>query len=192
MRTLIASLCLLAAAPALAAPATQSTIQPATAQADASLDDLFVRLKKERTASAAERIADDIQARWLDSGSATIDLMVGWSEQALHDKKFDVALDFLDQVTVLAPAYAEGWNRRAIAHFLQGDQAKAMTDIEKVLQLEPRHFGALAGLANILRARGHDEMALRAYEQVLALYPGNREAQDAVTDLTEQLTGDRI
>lgn len=188
MRIFVATIFLIAAGPALAAPPAEQAV----VQAEPDLDELFSRLKREPSQIAAERIAQDIWDRWLNSGSASIDLMMGWAGQALKDGKFDVALDFLDQVTLLAPDYAEGWNRRAIVHFTRGDHAKAMADIEKALEKEPRHFGALAGMADILRARGHDEMALRAFEQVLAIYPGNRAAQDAVTELSEKLTGDRI
>lgn len=179
MRTLLFALLLLFAAPAFADP-------------EPSLDDLFKRLKKTQVPDQAESIAQDIWNRWFESGSATVDLMMGWANDAAKNKKFDVALDFLDQVIVLQPKYAEGWNRRATVHFMAEEYTKAMADIEKTLELEPRHFGALSGMAAILRAGGRDEMALRAYEQVLALYPANREAQDAVSELSEKLTGDRI
>ncbi|MBK8456453.1 MAG: hypothetical protein IPL47_04505 [Phyllobacteriaceae bacterium] len=188
MRTLVLAFCLLFAAPALAGPIAVS----AEAKAEATLDDLFLRLKKAQIPEQAERVADDIQHRWRQSGSATVDLMMGWAGDAAEAKKFDVALDFLDQVTILAPAYAEGWNRRATVHFLAEDFSKSMADIEKTLALEPRHFGALSGMAVILRSAGREELALKAYERVLALYPANREAQAAVSELSEKLTGDRI
>lgn len=188
MRALFLALSLAFSAPACAGEAAIS----AEAKAEPTLDDLFGRLKKAQIPAQAERIADDIRARWFDSGSATIDLMMGWANEAAEAKKFDVALDFLDQVTMLAPSFAEGWNRRATVHFLAEDFAKSMADIERTLELEPRHFGALSGMAVILRSAGRDELALRAYEQVLALYPANRDAQTAVSELSEKLTGDRI
>lgn len=188
MRTLVLALSLVFADPALAGPVAVST----EAKAEATLDELFLRLRKAQIPEQAERVAEDIQDRWRQSGSATVDLMMGWSNDAAEAKKFDVALDFLDQVTILAPAFAEGWNRRATVHFLAEDFSKSMADIEKTLELEPRHFGALSGMAIILRTAGRDELALRAYEQVLALYPANREAQTAVSELSEKLTGDRI
>jgi hypothetical protein len=40
-----------------------------------------------------------------------------------------------------------------------------------VLRREPRHYGALMGLAGILEHIGDDRKALRAYERVLEIYP---------------------
>ncbi|WP_204338171.1 hypothetical protein, partial [Proteus mirabilis] len=57
--------------------------------------------------------------------------------------------------------------------------------------LEPRHFGALAGLAAILKDTGNKEGALHAFEQVLAVYPMMREAQKQAGQLAEELTGQR-
>ncbi len=164
----------------------------APARADADLDALFGKLKKEANAAAAGRIAKDIWAKWTNSGSASIDLMVGWANDAAEARKFDIALDFLDQVVLLQPDYAEGWNRRATVHFMMNDYAKAAADIERTLALEPRHFGALSGLAMILRSTDREAGALVAYEQVLAVYPANKEAQDAVAELSEKLAGNRI
>ncbi len=75
---------------------------------------------------------------------------------------------------------------------MMNDYAKAAADIERTLALEPRHFGALSGLAMILRSTDREAGALVAYEQVLAVYPANKEAQDAVAELSEKLAGNRI
>ncbi len=158
----------------------------------AVLDGLFDKLRRERSEPAAKKIADAIWAEWLDSGSPSIDLMMGWANDAAKDKKWDVALDFLDQVTLLMPSYAEVWNRRATVHFLRNDFAKSMTDIERTLKLEPRHFGALGGLAQIMQVTGRKALALDAWQRVLAIYPMNRNAQSEVARLSEELAGDGI
>ncbi len=118
--------------------------------------------------------------------------MMQWSNDAIQAKKFPVALDFLDQIIALDPGYAEGWNRRATVHFMMGDYTMSMADIDKTLQLEPRHFGAMAGMAEILKSTGHKKMALKAYERVLTIYPMMRSAQSAVESLTEELAGEGI
>jgi len=157
----------------------------------ARLDELFFALKRERNEAKATRIAEQIQAQWQNSGSATVDLMMQWAALAMTEKKYAVALDFLDQVTVMKPDFAEGWNRRATVNFLMNDYGRSMADIQKTLSLEPRHFGALAGLAAILKDTGNKEGALHAFEQVLAVYPMMREAQKQAGQLAEDLTGQR-
>lgn len=192
MRTVLAIL----VAAVLAGPAAAA--QPraaATGWQDAygqQLDELFAELKRERNEQAARRIATRIRARWRNSGSATADLLMARADAAMEARKFNVALDLLDQVVVLFPGYAEGWNRRATLHYTMNDFAKAMADISRTLELEPRHFGALAGMAGILKETGRQKMALEAYRRVLEIYPMLRSAQREVTRLSDKLTGDGI
>ncbi|MGX5826160.1 tetratricopeptide repeat protein [Mesorhizobium sp. 43Arga] len=174
-----------------AAPAApEAPAAPMTKQA--RLDKLFSDLKRERNEKAAERIAGNIWSEWFQSGSASIDLMMLWSQQAMDKQKFDVALDLLDQVVILQPTYAEGWNRRATVHFMMKNYGKSMSDIDHTLQLEPRHFGALSGLAQIMALTGHKQSALEAWQKVLAIYPMMRSAQDQVATLSEELAGEGI
>ncbi|RVC07814.1 hypothetical protein EN879_38155, partial [Mesorhizobium sp. M7A.F.Ca.AU.002.02.1.1] len=165
---------------------------PAPTTKQARLDQLFSDLKRERNEKAAERIAGNIWSEWSQSGSASIDLMMQWSQKAVEGQKFDVALDFLDQVVTLQPTYAEGWNRRATVHFMMKNYGKSMSDIDHTLQLEPRHFGALSGLAQIMALTGHKQSALEAWQKVLAIYPMMRSAQDQVGTISEELAGEGI
>jgi len=158
----------------------------------AALDKLFGELKRERKEKAAERIAARIWDEWRHSGSASIDAMMQWSDAAMKEKKFGVALDFLDRVTVLEPDYAEGWNRRATVHFMMNHFGKSMADIDQTLRLEPRHFGALSGMGEILKQSGRKEQALSAYERALDVYPMMRSAQKEVAELSEELAGEGI
>ncbi|MBO0139740.1 hypothetical protein JZX87_01005 [Agrobacterium sp. Ap1] len=183
-----------------AAPPAQAVPQPATPAAESAapttaaakpLDTLFEVLKRERDPEKAKGIASQVIAEMNDSGSATVNLLMQWSEDAIKEKKNAAALDFLDRVTLLDPAFTEGWNRRATLHYTMGDQRKAMADIAEVLKREPRHFGALAGLAGILTEAGDDDMALKAWERYLNVYPADREAQEAVSKLSEKIAGNR-
>ena len=176
----------------LSARADDPAAPPVAATKQARLDQLFVDLKHERNEKAAERIAGRIWSEWFQSGSASIDLMMQWAQKAMENQKFDVALDFLDQVVTLQPTYAEGWNRRATVHFMMKNYGKSMSDIDHTLQLEPRHFGALSGLAQIMALTGHKQSALEAWQKVLAIYPMMRSAQDQVATLSEELAGEGI
>ena len=195
--TLFALACLsLTGAPtALAAEAEPAAVPPSATEPEtdaARLDRLFSELKREHNERAAERIAKRIWDAWYKSGSASIDLMMQWSNEAVTKQKFDVALDFLDQVITLQPDYAEGWNRRATVHFLMKHYGKSMADIEHTLELEPRHFGALSGMAQIMKDTGRKELAMRAWERVLEIYPMMREAQNEYSSLSEDLAGEGI
>ncbi len=186
--------CLVAAAsPALAAGQNAQKFSGTFTTSKAErLDKLFGELKRARNERDAKRISQNIWAAWHESGSANIDLMMGWARKATEDKEFDVALDFLDQVVTLAPDFAEGWNTRATVHFMMDNYPKSMADIDKTLRLEPRHFGALTGLGMIMKNTGRKERALEAYRKALDYYPMMRNAQKEVMELSEDLEGEGI
>nr|WP_295981049.1 tetratricopeptide repeat protein [uncultured Agrobacterium sp.] len=166
--------------------ATESTSSPAK-----TVDTLFTSLKKERNAVKARSIANQIASEWNDSGSATINLLMQWAGEAADEKRNAAAYDFLDQVILLDPDYVQAPYRRAMVHFSDGDTRKAMADINLTLEKEPRYFPALASLANILEASGRDELALKAWERYLALYPADKDARKQAVDLSEKLAGTR-
>lgn len=154
------------------------------------LDAMFAELKRTSDPRRAGPVADGIWAQWHRSGSASIDLMMQWSNQAVQEQRYAMALDFLDQVVTRAPDFAEGWNRRATLHFTMSNYAKSMNDIQKVLALEPRHFGALSGMATILERTGNKKAALDAWQRTLDVYPAMRSAQDALIRLNDELAGE--
>ncbi|WP_420961667.1 tetratricopeptide repeat protein [Brucella sp. IR073] len=176
--------------PAAAAPENPAGATEAQKRS-ARLDRLFGELRKERDEAKAKRIASEIYGLWNQSGSATIDLMMGWASDAIAEKKYPVAIDFLNEIVTLKPDYAEGWNRRATLFFLMNDYTSAMRDIDRALRLEPRHFAALTGMGSILRETGRKELALRAYERALAVYPMLRDAQKEAGEITDELTDTR-
>jgi tetratricopeptide (TPR) repeat protein len=157
----------------------------------ARLDSLFTRLKRESDPEAAKALVGDIRGLLTESGSPTVDLLMGRAAEAIASDRKSAAFDYLDQVIVLRPDYAEGWNLRATLHYALGNNRKSMSDISHVLALEPRHLGALSGLAGILATEGRDEAALRVWESYLKLYPTDRGAQDQARDLLEKLAGSR-
>jgi tetratricopeptide (TPR) repeat protein len=157
---------------------------------ESEIDRLFAELKRQRDPRRARIITEKITAVWRDSGSATVNLLMQWAEKAIAERRHSAALDLLDQVVVLKPDYAEGWNRRATLHYSMKNHGKSMADISHVLALEPRHFGALAGMAAILRDSGEDRLALKAFQQMLEVFPANRDAQRRVGELTDKLSGE--
>ncbi len=164
---------------------------PADGKAAKGVDALIAELRRERDPEAANRLTEEILANWNASGSATVDLVMQWALAAATEKRNAAALDFLDQAIVLRPDFVGAWNQRATLHYTMGNYRKAVSDLNRVLALEPRHFGALAGLAAILGERGSEEMALKAWERYLEIYPADRQAQEFVTKLSEKLAGSR-
>jgi tetratricopeptide (TPR) repeat protein len=166
------------------APETPAARSPA-----ATLDRLFERLAAAKTAEEAKGIANLIQRRWARSGSDTADLLMTRAQEALKARELPLAIELLDRVITLQPDWAEGWNQRANALFLQGDPIRSMIDIGETLKREPRHFGAMMGLGTILRQQGDDKRAMVAYRRALEVYPQLEAVKDAVESLKIEVDG---
>lgn len=164
---------------------------PATEQTrEERLDALFATLRDEADADAAGEIEDAILDIWLESGSDTVDLLMDWSLQAMERKQYPRALDFLDRIIVMQPDYVEGWNKRATVYFLMDDYGKSIADIGRVLELEPRHFGALSGLGIIFRSLGEEDRAKAAFRQALDLDPHLDSVREELESLEEETAGE--
>ncbi len=188
-----------AAAPNLAAEPPAATAQspsPSLASkplGEMSMDELFATLADPANDARGRAAEKEIQRRWSRSGSATIDLLMSWAQQSLAAKDYGRALDFLDQVVMLKPDYAEGWNRRATVFYLQDEYGKALSDIEKVLILEPRHFGALAGIGTIFEELDRKADALAAFEKALAIDPYlEDDVRKSIDQLKPDVEGEQI
>ena len=151
------------------------------------LDGLFEKLKNAPDAASAAFTSHAIEQRWARSGSDTADLLMERANAALAAGDRALSIEILDRIIYLDPDWAEGWNRRATVFFLEEDYARSVADIEEVLRREPRHFGALMGLAAILEHIGNERKALSAYERVLAIYPTLPAAQKAAERLKAHL-----
>ncbi|MBV8769585.1 MAG: tetratricopeptide repeat protein [Hyphomicrobiales bacterium] len=166
---------------ARAADADSSMVAVPTAPLD--LDGLFSKLKQAPDAESAAVTSRAIQQRWSHSGSDTADLLMQRADAALAGGDRPLAIEILDRLIAIDPDWAEAWNRRATIFFLEDDLSRSAADIQEVLAREPRHFGALMGLAGILERIGDDHKALEAYEKVLDVYPLLPSAQKAVERL---------
>ena len=179
------------AASALAEGGPTTTAQAVAPKNTAAvqLDRLFAQLAQSRTPEDAQVVEGLIWNVWNRSGSISVDLLMDRGLEALAEGNYETALTFLDEVVDLAPGYSEGWNKRATIFFLQDDYASALNDLEATLALEPRHFGAIGGLALVLEDLGDKEGALEAYRRVLAVYPYLEGAGEAESRLTVEIEG---
>jgi Tfp pilus assembly protein PilF len=154
-----------------------------------TVDELLDRLATATDEAEAKGIARLIERRWSHSGSDTADLLMSRAVQAMHAKDVPLAIEILDRVLVLQPAWAEAWYRRATAFFLLDDPVNALADLNQVVGHEPRHFGAWAGLGHIYMASKDKKRALEAYRRALALYPQDSDVRTLVERLEPEVDG---
>lgn len=164
-------------------PAPETPATPAE-----RLDELLAALRDE-AAEDPERIAERVAELWSRSGSDSMDYLLMRGREAIAEDDYDKAVDLLDSLVSLEPGFAEGWNARATVHFLRDDYWSSVEDIQKVLELEPRHFGALAGLGMILERVGAEKAALTAHRAALEINPHIEGSQEAVKRLAPRVDG---
>lgn len=160
---------------------------PAQAQT-AELDRLFDRLD-EPVLPEWETVEADIWREWSKSGSPTMDLLLRRGRDAMQSGDHQAAIEHLTALTDHAPDFAEGWNARATAYFNAGLFGPSLQDIRRTLQLNPRHFGAISGLAMIMEEIGYKEDALKAWRQVLAIHPHRPGVSEAIERLEKATSG---
>ncbi|HXF53854.1 MAG TPA: tetratricopeptide repeat protein [Hyphomicrobiaceae bacterium] len=156
------------------------------------LDELYAHLATAASEEAAQLTSQAIEHVWLKSGSETVNLLMERALKAVNEKKSDLALKLLDAVVELAPDYAEGWNRRAYVLYSRNEYARALGDLRRVLALDPNHFKALDGLAQILRELDYKKEALQVYRRLLEVHPYMASAKSAVEELSREVEGQGI
>lgn len=161
-------------------------------QDDPRLDGLFDKLYEAEAPIEIKTLEQAIWALWLETPSPTVELLMGSGMEAMQAQEFAKALSFFNVVVEFAPDYAEGWNKRATLHFLMGNNTASRADIQKTLALEPRHFGALAGLASILESEKDYTGAMTAMERAVSANPHLQGGKDRLKTLTRRAKGDPI
>lgn len=160
-------------------------------QRDPALDTLFADLQTAEGANAL-KVQNRIWQVWHDSGSQMVDLLLLDSREAIQMGLFGQAEEQLDAAVELAPDFAEGWNRRATLRFMRKNYVGSIEDIQKVLDLEPRHFGALSGLGLIYDRIDQPEAALHAFQEALMINPHMAEIRQRATEIEKELKDKEI
>lgn len=149
-----------------------SLLGPASAQttSNRALDSLFAQLRMAPDAAAAKAIDQQIWMAWVSPDDPALRVRM---QQALLKLGGDPAAALADFQAIAAdyPDYAEAWNQLATLHYVMGDYDSSLAEIDKVLALEPRHFGALSGRALIYRSQGKRALTLKDIAAALALHP---------------------
>ncbi len=160
-------------------------------QTDARLDALFEQLRTGE-ASDAETLAAEIDAIWTESQSDTVDVLIDRALESLEARRFDLAVALLDHAVGLSPNFAQGHALRGAARTASGDQAGAIEDFSRAIELEPRHFEARIALAEIMLAGGDENGAYAMLQKALEWNPHEPHARERARTLRQKLDGREI
>lgn len=172
-----------------APPAANPTPPSLASERARRLDELYSRLRDASGPQQARALEAQITMVLAQSGSPTADLLMVRAQQAMQQRQADLALSLLDAVVDMYPDYVEAWSRRATLYFARRELGRAMTDIENVLRLEPRHFGAMVGLGMMLQQLGQDKQALAAFKKAMEINPHIERVPQIIQRLSPKVDG---
>ncbi|HEX3430344.1 MAG TPA: tetratricopeptide repeat protein [Rhizomicrobium sp.] len=156
------------------------------------LEALFGQLAKATSPDEARPIEEKILTLFLESGSASVDLLMTRAAAALADGDSDTARKILGVVTQVAPNYAEGWHQRGRLQAVAGDDEGAIVSLQKAVTLNPRQFAALAELGAILSEYGDKRDALTILRKAITLDRHFVGLDQEVQKLSRDVEGERI
>ena len=136
------------------------------------LNNLFDQLQKVNNLKTAVLLEAKIWSIWNEhptNNKLTERLELGTELMQYGD--YNYALRVFDNIIVTDPKWSEAWNKRATVYFLMSQFTDSLDDIDKVLNIEPRHFGALSGQARIFLKLQKYEKAIKSIERALKFYP---------------------
>jgi tetratricopeptide (TPR) repeat protein len=164
----------------LATPAV-AEICPAAPDHAAAQGRIIADLGTARTATEAAILTQGLWRLWTDAPDATAKAMLDAGMALLQGGRPAIAVARFDALVAYCPDYAEGYNQRAFAFYLQRDFAAALVDLDAALAINPRHVAALSGKALTLMGLGRDAEAQAVLRAALALNPWLEERALLVT-----------
>lgn len=97
------------------------------------------------------------------------------------------ALAGFNQLIKKAPRFAEAYNQRAILYFRLEEFQKSIADCERVMKLNPFHFGAQAGMAQCYMKMKKPKAALKAFRGALKINPNLEGVEETIRALEDVL-----
>ena len=149
------------------------------------LDRLFLELKK-NIPSKSSNIEQQIWLLWSTHPSdEKLTSLLDEGSRLVQDQKLYKAISIFTDAIELDPTWAEAWNKRATVFYMVGEFQKSQNDIDKVLVLEQRHFGALAGQGLVNIQLKNYEKAIKSYEKAQEIYPAMRSPKIMIKQIEE-------
>lgn len=124
---------------------------------------------------------------WFRSSTPAANKELCTGTKALNNRDFELAVSHFSRAIEIDPRFAEAWNQRAIAHYLQERYDESIDDCRQAVELMPCHFGAWAGMGHCHAHEGRLREALRCYKKALKINPHLEGVHLAIEELTSTL-----
>ena len=157
------------------------------------LNKLFNQLKNNSDASMAFEVEMKIWNIWSTHPSQeNLTQLLSDGSNLMTQHKLNKAYETFSKVISLDPNWAEGWNKRATVLYMLGRYEESQEDINEVLKLEKRHFGALSGQGLVQIELKNYERAINSYKEVQKIYPSMQSSKIMIPQLKELIKSESI
>ena len=156
-------------------------------QYDLRLKNLFNQLQETEIETEIESITIDIWDIWHETNDPKISSDFFKGIGLMHNGNLETSINYFTKVIETNPNFAEAWNKRATAYYLLGNFDKSMLDINETLKLEPRHFGAMDGMALIFLHQEKFTKVLEIYDEIIKIFPKSKNIIEKKKRLLSQI-----
>ena len=163
---------------------------------ETELNNLFKQLKNSEVTKAFE-IENKIWKIWSthpsnDRRGYRLTELLAQGSFLMAEQELNKAYEIFSQIILADPNWSEAWNKRATVLYLLGRYQQSQKDIDEVLKLEKRHFGALSGQGLVQTELQNYEKAINSYKEVQKIYPSMQAPKVMILRIKELIKGQSI
>ena len=136
------------------------------------INELFNQLKNTKNYEESKKIESAIWDLWTTHPTdENLTNLLSDGSFYMSQNKLESAYETFTKTINLDPNWAEAWNKRATVLYLMGRYELSQSDINKVLEIENRHFGALSGQGLVQTALKNYQKAIDSYIEAHKVHP---------------------
>tara|TARA_B100000609_G_scaffold188421_1_gene174589 strand:+ start:746 stop:1297 length:552 start_codon:yes stop_codon:yes gene_type:complete len=157
------------------------------------IDKLFDQLKTTNNYENSKKIESKIWKLWTTHPSEeSLTALLADGSFYMSQNKLETAYETFTKTIELDSNWAEAWNKRATVLYLMGKYELSLADIDKVLKLEKRHFGALSGQGLVQTALKNYQKAIDSYIEAHKIHPNMKSPLIMIEKLQTQIKKESI
>ena len=157
------------------------------------IDELFNQLKNATSYQVSKEIESKIWELWTTHPSKnSLTALMADGSFYMSQNKLETAYETFTKTIELDSNWAEAWNKRATVLYLMGKYELSQADIDKVLKLEERHFGALSGQGLVQTALNNYQKAIDSYIEAHKIHPNMKTPLIMIEKLQLQIKKESI
>ena len=156
------------------------------------LNQLFIELKKVDKFEDSDLLEKKIWAIWnKHPTNSELTDKLEFGTELMYAGDYYYALTVFNNIIYIDPDWSEAWNKRATLLYFMKNFDKSLADIDKVLLIESRHFGALSGQAQIYIELQKYELAIESLKKAQKIHPTIR-GNGTIIELEELIKNQSI